>query len=137
MRLGKVRACAHRLPEAGHRLRQHPLVDQHDAQDVVRIGEIGLQAHGRVQVIASQIVPARPSRDEPEKIERVGLAAIRLHDLPANLLRLLQVARLVVFPGHLDRLLGSKTAAIALEDPSWENVFCHGHVDRSAYSGPS
>src|SRR5262249_35832075 len=53
--------------------------------------------------------------DQPEKMQRIDLVGIHLQDLLGELLRLPQVACLVVLPGHIERLLnrdhGSSSAA--------------------------
>ena len=108
------------------------MLGEHDAQYVVRIGEIRLQAHGRVQVFACQLVKACPSRDESEKIQRVKPAAIPLHDLTANLRRLLQVARLVAIPGCIDRLWARK-----LSHRFWRSVLGTGLFFTDARIGRS
>ena len=70
----------------------------------MRIGEIGLEAQRRIEVIECQVVAAGPGRDQPEEMPGIDMAGIRLHDLPAKLLRLLQLAGLIVSPGHIERL---------------------------------
>ncbi len=63
----------------------------------------GLSRNRRAEVIERQFVPARPGRDQPEEMPGVGVAGIRLHDLPAELLGLRQLAGLIVLPGHFER----------------------------------
>src|SRR5262249_61357155 len=82
-----------------------------------------LQTEGRREVIDSQIVSAGLAGDQPEKMQRIDLVGIHLQDLLVELLRLPQVACLVVLPGHIERLLnrdhGSSSSASVPSDTAF------------------
>ena len=56
-----------------------------------------------MEVIERQVVAARQGRDQPEEMPGLDVVGIRLHDLPAKLLGLRQLAGLIVPPGRIKR----------------------------------
>ena len=78
VRPGVVRLDAQRLPEAVHGLLQLLLGRQLDGQVGMRLGEIGVETNRRLEVIDRQIVPARPTRDQPQEMQGAEMAGIRL-----------------------------------------------------------
>ncbi len=94
-----VRLQTQRPLIAGDGLQQVTLSSKHVSQVVVRPGQIRLQTQGPIEVIDSQIVSARLTGDDPEKMQSINLVRIRSKDLKVKLLCLLQLASLNMLQG--------------------------------------
>lgn len=77
---------------------------QGGSQVVVGLGEVWPQTQGRAYVFDGEIVVAQLIGDQAEQVHGINVLRFHLQDLPIKLLRLLQIARLMLLHGQRHRV---------------------------------
>ena len=103
VRLGIVRLEVYCLPITSHGFFQLPERLQGGPQVAMRLGKVRPCPQGRADVFDGQIMPANLMGDHAEQVQGIDMARLRLQNLPVKLLRLAQVARLMLFHGQVQR----------------------------------
>ena len=102
--LGIVRLLGYSLPKTGNGFFKLAERQQGGPQVAMRRRKCWPNTKSRPDVLDGQIVSAHLKCDHSEQMQGVGMAGLRLQDLPVKLLRLAQVTRLMLFHGQAQRL---------------------------------